>query len=240
MCFSAAASFAAAVPLLGGGAYCVFKSIKGDRRYFAMALMPLIIGIQQCLEGAVWIGVGNGDIDFAHAASMAYMLCVWVFWPSWVPFMTAMLEPSVYKKRLQLRWAGIGLIYGLVLYIPYVFQPGWVNPNILQQCMAYNTIVLPDFIMPRWITSVIYLAIIAGAPLTSSHVYIKRFGLMLLAFVPLTYALFIHAYLSVLCFFAAIVTVDLIYIISSDKCSVKTPVSNVLVRGSYAPRQEAS
>ena len=61
MCLSAEVSFAASVFLVGGGAFATWKATQINWRYLPVALMPLFAGIQQFMEGNVWVGVNTGD-----------------------------------------------------------------------------------------------------------------------------------------------------------------------------------
>lgn len=220
MCFSAIASFSIAAPLIAGGSWCVSKAIKDEPRYMALAIMPLIVGVQQFIEGIVWTEIGQGNALGAHSAAMFYLAVVWVFWPCWVPFMASSLEPNSQRKALQQKWAVIGFLFGFMLYAPYFYRPDWISPYVAGNCLAYNTVVLPDIIVPRPVTALAYLAIIGLVPLTSSHAAIRTFGGLLLLLVPMTYFFFVETYLSVLCFFAAIVTSYILLIIAKDKCGL--------------------
>lgn len=47
------------------------------------------------------------------------------------------------------------------------------------------------------------------------------------AFVPLTYFFFSYAHISVLCFFVAVMTIYIIYVILEDKCETRSPIPAV-------------
>lgn len=222
MCFTSSASFAMAGLLIGGGAFCARKSIQSGHAYLPMAIMPVAVGVQQFAEGMVWMGAENGDGALMNRAALAYMLFVWVFWPCWTAFMTAILEPpDTGKKPILLALSVMGLSFGLLLYLPYLWHPDWLRPEIVRHSMNYQTVLIPDQIMPRWLTSLVYLFFVGVPPLLSSHFAVRRFGLSLIVFVPLTYFFFVYAYISALCFFAALMTLDLIYIIAGNKCTAE-------------------
>ena len=61
MCLSQSVSFAASGFLLVGGAFAVTKAWQINRRYLPVALMPVFAGLQQFMEGNVWLGVNAGD-----------------------------------------------------------------------------------------------------------------------------------------------------------------------------------
>lgn len=220
MCFSAAASFTTAGVLAASGAYCVSRAYKQSPKYLPMAFMPLVVAVQQFFEGMAWVSAESNVSSSLYTSALAYMFFVWVFWPSWVPYMTSVLEPYQQKKKLLSSLSLAGFIFGLILYVPYFFYPSWLQAQILCHSIDYKTTVIPDQFVPRSLTALIYLAFVGAAPLLSSHRQLKIFGLSLMLFVPLTYFAYSYAYISVLCFFAAIATVQLVYIISEDKCAV--------------------
>jgi hypothetical protein len=94
--------------------------------------------------------------------------------------------------------------------------------QVLCHSLNYETRLIPDQFMPRLFTTMLYLALVGGAPLLSSHRQIRLFGWSLIFFVPVTYLIYSYAYISVLCFFAAFATVHLIYIVAMDKCHLRT------------------
>ena len=71
MCFSAEVSFTAAAILLPAGAAAVLRAYQTDRRYVPIAALPLLFGVQQALEGAVWTSAGNQHL--VEQFSFAYM-----------------------------------------------------------------------------------------------------------------------------------------------------------------------
>ena len=61
MCLSAGVSFAASALLTAGGAAILVKALRRNWRYLPIGLMPLFAGVQQFMEGNVWVGVNSGD-----------------------------------------------------------------------------------------------------------------------------------------------------------------------------------
>jgi hypothetical protein len=224
MCFSAAASFTMAGVLAGGGAYCTHKALQSDNRYLPLAIMPIVVAVQQCMEGFAWIGAETGNQMLLNTAALSYMLFVWVFWPSWVPFMTARLEPRDDKRKYLLALAALGSVFGLFLYVPYFSHPDWLQVKVFCNSLVYETNLIPDQFIPRPLTAALYLLLVGATPLISSHYHLRMFGWSLIFFVPITHYLYVHAYISVLCFFAAAATLYLIYIVVHEKCPDAVPI----------------
>ena len=73
MCFSAAASFATAAVLIPLGGYTLKTAWQKDQRYLGWASFPLFFGIQQALEGGVWLALGREDPSQVH--SLPWVSC---------------------------------------------------------------------------------------------------------------------------------------------------------------------
>ena len=54
MCLSAPVSFSAAAVLIPLGAATMRRAWSTDRRYLAVAALPVFLGVQQLIEGLIW------------------------------------------------------------------------------------------------------------------------------------------------------------------------------------------
>jgi len=147
-----------------------------------------------------------------------------MFWPLWVPVSTFVLEPDFRNRILISIFIVIGALLGPLLYLPYFWHPDWLSPEIIGHSIAYNTILLPDSYVSRTITYIFYLGMVGIPPVLSSHFHMKIFGLALLLAVPVTHFFYLHAAISVLCFFAALISLYLAFIIIGDKCPYEDPI----------------
>jgi hypothetical protein len=59
MCFSATASFGAAVTLIPASIVCLKLANELEESYWAFAMLLLMFGLQQRLEGGVWAALLN-------------------------------------------------------------------------------------------------------------------------------------------------------------------------------------
>ena len=219
MCVSAEVSFGIAGLLVVGGGFAAHKARKIDVRYLPLALFPVLIGVQQFTEGVVWVEAAAYDQNLLRMAALAYLFFVWLIWPVWVPYMTAKLEDNAQKRKLFMYFAQAGLVLGLILYLPNLWHPDWLNIEIIRHSIAYQCTYVTDAALPKDALYLVYLSIIALPPLLSSFRALNILGAGLVIFVPLTYFIFSYAYLSVLCFFAAIMTLYIIYVILEDRCA---------------------
>lgn len=220
MCVSATVSFSLSGLLVAGGGLCLYKAHQIDRKYIPMSLFPVIVGIQQAAEGYVWTGFSMNDQASINLWAMVYLFFTWMVWPVWVPFMTATLEPDHKRKRQLSSFVTAGFILGVALYIPNFWHPEWLEVSAVRNSIVYNCTFMTESLFPRWAAYLLYLFLIGLPPLLSSHLFVRVFGASLIAAIPLTYFFFSYAHVSVLCFFAALITTYLIYVIATDKCRV--------------------
>src|SRR3989344_4561522 len=104
MCFSATASFVAggALGAVGGVTMAEVK-IKAE---MPLASIPLIFGIQQTIEGVIWVSFGSGLISshrilniFAIGALISFFIANWLFNMTFISvwcFFAAVLSVLIY------------------------------------------------------------------------------------------------------------------------------------------------
>jgi hypothetical protein len=224
MCFCEPVSFAAGGVLIVGGAFAGWKAFKINKRYLPVSQMPTLAGLQQLMEGHVWMGMNNSDPSMIWWAAMGFIFFSWLIWPVWVPFSIYFLEPPASRRKLPLLgFALAGLAFGLILFVPHLFHPDWVNVRINRQSLAYEDTMFLDYVIPRWLTYLIYVFLLITPTMISTYLHIRLFGLTLIAVTVVDYAFLSFAYISFFCFLAGLGTLHLIYIIVWNKCCRECP-----------------
>tara|TARA_R110000787_G_scaffold271516_1_gene378744 strand:+ start:6115 stop:6801 length:687 start_codon:yes stop_codon:yes gene_type:complete len=225
MCFSETVSFTTGGALIVGGTFAAFKAWRLNRRYLPLAMMPPMAGIQQVLEGHVWMGVTGGDTSMVWWAAIGFMFFSWFMWPAWIPLSVYVLEPpESRRKKLLLAFAFAGAGLGLVLFVPHFLNPDWINVSVNKQSLAYEDTMFLDYIVSRPVTYGVYLSLIVLPPLISTYLHVRLFGLTLIVIVTLVYLFLSYAYISFFCLLAGLGTLHLIYIILRNKCRRECPV----------------
>lgn len=210
MCFSAEVSFAAAAILLPAGVAATQRAYKTDRRYVPIAALPLLFGVQQALEGAVWMSAENAQL--VEQFSLAYMFFSWLAWPVWVPFSVYFLEPAR-RKPMFVILAILGGVLGGTQYFPYFAHDDWLVTTFLGQAISYGGNEIFDYIIGREATYALYVSVVIGSLLLSSHSHIRIFGLLAFMVLVITYIFFAYAYISVFCFGGGLMSLYLIWMI---------------------------
>lgn len=199
MCFSATASFVAALGL-GGVALATWRQAP-RRAEWALAAFPALFATQQLVEGALWLRLDAGVHDAATAAlTQGFLAFALVLWPMLVPLATFLAEPQAPRRRLLLPLVCFGLLIGGyllwgMLAAPYV-------ASIDHASIRYNS----AFAHIRFI-EYYYLLGIALPMLLSSSRPIIVLGLANTLLLSVSKLLYETTYVSVWCFFAAIASV---------------------------------
>jgi bacterioferritin-associated ferredoxin len=195
MCFSATASFATAGALSAVGAVTLKETKKHSSIPFAS--IPLLFGIQQGIEGIVWLTFGYPMIH--TMATYAYSFFSHILWPAYVPFAVYLIEKDPKRKKLIALLLLLGLAVGL--YILFFIATKGITSEVINSCIAYHS---PH--LYQRLTLALYVAAACGSCLVSSHRVINIFGLVMIAALFISAWFFIANFVSVWCFFAAILS----------------------------------
>ena len=202
MCFSATASFVAGTTLSTIGVATITR-VK-QRSELPFALIPLLFGIQQFIEGIIWLTFSHDAPLLKQTMTYIYSMFSHVLWPIYVPFAFRVLETTPWRRTAMLWFQVAGLAVGLYLLYFIVTRP--VIAEIVGHHIVYDS---PHFFIVPVI--VIYVAATCFTGTISSHTFVRLFGgLALLSFIA-TYFFAASALVSVWCFFAAVLSV-LIYL----------------------------
>jgi len=217
MCFSATASFTAATILIPAGIYAAKKSSRLNKPYWAIALLPLIFGIQQIFEGLVWLEIEPGGGGSTRMASLGFMFYSHLFWLAWIPFACFVIEHKPLKRKLFFVLILIGSIHGLLMYLPLWFNLDWLLVELVGRSIDYKATLLYDDYLPRIVVRILYALIVLIPLLLCSDRYIKFFGFMVAASVAIATIFFGYAFISIWCYFAAILSLYIIFMLSRIK-----------------------
>jgi FtsH-binding integral membrane protein len=215
MCFSAEASFGAAVALLPAGAYCVDAAWRKDRRYLPFAVVPIVFGMQQICEALVWLGIERTNAEMTRIAALAYMGFALAIWPIWVPLALALLEERPRNRWMLVILAGVGLVFGLVFFLPLARDGGrGLSPTVVGHSIRYDLSVVPaihSFWWWAWLAG--YLIAVSGPLFASQNHRLRPLGAAVVVSALISYGLFEYAFASVWCFFAALLSLYVVHIL---------------------------
>lgn len=216
MCFSATASFTLFATLVPAGLYTVTKANHSNRVWLPFAAFPLAFGIQQGFEGFVWLGIQDGNDTMVNVASRGFIFFSHFFWLVWVPFSVWMIELNRARKRAVALVAVIGFVYGLSVFLPSFLIEDWLTVEQANRSLEYKLTLIYDGFFSRTALRFFYAVIVLGALFLSTDRRIKVFGSLVAISLIITYAFYSYAFISVWCFFAAMLSAYLAAIIILD------------------------
>ncbi|MFT6765947.1 MAG: hypothetical protein ACJAZS_000843 [Alteromonas naphthalenivorans] len=201
MCFSAQASFGAAAALGIIGLLSLRKVKKA--KIYPFAMIPIFFAIQQAFEGIVWITYNDPVNVYVNQLAMyAFLFFAFFFWPVWIPFAFAMIEPKKTRRNILYGLMGVGFAASSGL-IWSVIQHG-VSAQITCNHIRYIVDVPGNF--HYWGGWIYCLATVLPF-FVSSKKAAWLFGFVLCASVAISAYFFTAFFTSVWCFFAAMLSV---------------------------------
>ena len=211
MCFSEEASFTVATVVGGVGCYLVNK-FKHDKKLF-LAMIPLFFAIQQFSEGILWNALDNHHYPdiYSNIAQYTFMFFAYCFWPFWMPF-ALMYAEQVPGRRSMIRiFVFLGAL--MILFNAYlIFVPGPENVKIIGWNISYGESLL--------IYQIDYLFVAITSFFISSIPKMWLIGLGLLVAFVISQIVYPHAFASISCLGAAIVTAGLLFVLNKKKSEV--------------------
>ncbi|WP_299578956.1 DUF6629 family protein [uncultured Sunxiuqinia sp.] len=211
MCFSPEASFVSGAVITVIGVVTVRKVHHPAQLVFAV--IPLFFGIQQFAEGVLWLSLfTDGSETIRIFSTYFFLVMAEVIWPSLIPVSVLLMEKNE-KWRKILR---VLLILGMILsgYYAFCLISYQVSPRIVYYHVQYNNdfpslLALPAFGL--------YL-IVTIVPLFVSEVRkTKWLGILMLLSCVVTIVFFRQYLTSVWCFFAALMSGVVYWILHSSK-----------------------
>jgi len=211
MCFSSEASFAGGIIISAIGIATVKEVHKPSQLLFAG--IPVFFGIQQIIEGCLWLTIPYIEyVNIQKIGTYLFLIMADVLWPLFIPLSVLLMEENN-KRKIILR---ILLFMGLSLSLYYVFCLLFFNvtPQIMGYHIQYNT----DFPKSIALLAFIIYLIVTITPLFVSS--IKRthlLGILMFLSCLVTAIFFIQYLTSVWCFFAALISGVVFWILRDSK-----------------------
>ncbi|MEO0350737.1 MAG: DUF6629 family protein [Cyanobacteria bacterium P01_A01_bin.15] len=223
MCFSAAASFTASALLIPTGLYGCSLAISRDRCYLPLAVIPCMFGIQQGFEGMIWWATNHGQMGLANGAALGFLGFSHCFWLLWLPLAMLFLEQRPWVRRVLMGFLGVGVLFGLSLYGPFLLLSDTFAVMVNQGSIDYQTRLLYDQFWPRAVSRLVYMLIVLGPLWLSQRVQLRVAGGFIALALLVTYWFYNYAFASVWCFFAAVLSGYIVYFVgfATTECGLE-------------------
>ena len=226
MCFSANASFIVATGLGIVGGLSLLKA--HTREFKLLALSPILLGIQQALEGLVWIGINtnNTTSTWFKISAYGFQFFAAAFWPFWIPYVLYLIEHNQKSKGILGLFSCIGFSMCLIVLIAMLKTPLLVE--VIEHHLNYPFLnapmqtILPC--LPSWQLTIVhysalamYVLITVGSCFVSTTPGIFIIGILFTLGYVLSSIKYPLAFASTWCFFAAISSLIVYHIVSYNK-----------------------
>jgi hypothetical protein len=214
MCFSASVSYSSSVVLVATGLYAVRQSGRLTAPYWMWAAVPVLFGIQQAFEGRVWQLLGAGDSLAAVPYAQGFHFFSHFLWLWWFGLSAYFVEPGKFRKRIIGACTLFGVFAGTLVYAVILSHPEWMLVSVREHSVVYKFSVPYRDSIHLPITPAGLYALTVLVPLFfSSHKHVKIFGGLVVLSSLLASEIYGYAYVSVWCFFAALLSLYLVYMI---------------------------
>jgi hypothetical protein len=219
MCFSANASFATAGTLTVIGLLSIHKAAH-NKKLIPLAASPLFFALQQTCEGLVWITLNKGDTtSVLHTmCTYGFLLFASVWWPIWIPLSGYIAERIPKRKFILFLLCIIGAVTALLLFTSWTLlttQSEIANHHINYPVANYPFGITDPCIaqIMAGIIAAMYCTAVIVPFFVSSIAYAWIIGIITCIGFMVAYLFYIMAFGSVWCFFAAITSLLLYFII---------------------------
>ncbi len=195
MCFSATASFIAGGALTAAGILTL--KTNNNKRGILLASMPLLFGIQQFMEGIVWITPISSP--WHQIATYAFLSFALVLWPFFIPLSIFLIEKNEVRKRIISYCLILGCAIAVYSIFLLILNP--INSNVCANSIRY-------IVNEPHVTTAIILYVIAtvGGALASSHKMVFILGMVLALSLLISLQFYKYTFISVWCFFGAVLS----------------------------------
>ncbi|MBI9034755.1 MAG: hypothetical protein JEZ03_09825 [Bacteroidales bacterium] len=207
MCFSAAASFGASA-VLGTIGIVALKRAQNPNQYFFSGI-PVLFALQQFAEGILWIALS--DPDFAvlkPPMTYAFLFFALIIWPIWAPFSILMVETHLLRRKILKYLLVTGLIMAIYSSLQILL---FKVDSFIDYChISYKIELL--YKNNHW-SSLPYLIPTLFAFFISGNRGIRIVGIVIFIAYIITRMFYIEYLISVWCFFAAIVSILILFVV---------------------------
>lgn len=197
MCFSSTASFVAGGALTAAGIATLAHT--KDKREWPLASVPLLFGVQQIVEGFVWLSL-EWSATAQCLTTNTYLFFANILWPVLIPIAVLLVERDRERRKFMRIFGVVGVAVAAYMLYAMVF------PGITARATPDHIAYVPARNFPLWVMAGYVLAT-CGVEFFSRDKWIKFLGAAVSMSLLAAYIFYRAALPSVWCFFSAILSV---------------------------------
>lgn len=210
MCFSATASFGAS-SILGVMGVIAYTQMK-HKNQFLLASIPLLFAIQQAAEGVVWLSFTHAAFEpWRTSAMYIFLLFAFIVWPVWIPL-------SVYCIERDDRSWLLGIMVAIGACVSAYLAAGLIYYDVAVAMFdCHIRYFLPLATANIYVSSLLYLLATIMPFFISRLRYAHFFGCLFGLSYAISYFFYYHVFVSVWCFFSALLSISVIVMLHTQK-----------------------
>ncbi len=219
MCFSATASFTAGTTLsvLGVATLTQIRS----RQEVLLGIFPLLFATQQFIEGWVWLTLSQPSLSSLNSIlTYGFLFFATGVWPILCPLSVYLLESSPFNRRVLLGVSAVGMALGIYLF------GSVVTHGVSTESFSGNLLYSLNFIPFYELSKYLYLLVTSIPFLVANDKWLKLFGIVVILSFGISELFYQVTFVSVWCFFAAILSAGLYFIFRDFKSRVLNVTEN--------------
>jgi hypothetical protein len=209
MCFSASASFGSSA-LLGIIGIAALASVKSSRLK-PLAAIPLFFAIQQACEGFMWWAPNFISATGFMVIMYLYLFFAILWWPVWMPYAVYRSELQPNRKKILLGLFVIGCLFDIFALL---LSKGIARFSIEENHIQYLINGFDVYLTPL---TILYCLATIVPFFISSNWRFWIFGTLLSLALFLSNWWYFNYVTSVWCFFAALLSISILWIVKSEK-----------------------
>ena len=202
------------------GAIAIQQSRRRQRpELLPLAIMPVLFGLQQAMEGLVWLALEAGaSAADVRPLALSYLFFAFALWPSWIPWAAFAMARGRLHPSLQVLLGALslcGLLLGLGLWLPLLIEPSRLSTAVHGHSIAYSAELLLSG-KAGTMARVLYLLVIVLPLLLLPSPRLRLFALALLSTGLLADWYAHQTFTSVWCYLSALLSGWILWLVWSE------------------------
>lgn len=204
MCYSATASFSAAMGLSIIGSIGCYYSLKLHLQYLPINLLSFFYAIQQAAEGLIWVAP---ESPWSNTWAHVFLFFAFFVYPWYIPLSVSFFNPK--KRPALLMLTTLGLLFGTFLYY-FVARTPILFVKACALHIEYQVPLFGSWNLQNQLTHAVliplYIALLALPFFLSQKRYSHTIGYLTLVSAIACLVFYAQYFISLWCFYAALIS----------------------------------
>ncbi|HRH60259.1 MAG TPA: hypothetical protein PL045_06795, partial [Chitinophagaceae bacterium] len=191
---------------------------------YLFACIPLVFAIQQFAEGMLWLALRHTGYEWGESFfTYTFLFFAIVVWPVWVPLTIRMMERNAERRKIMMYLLCTGVVVSVGTGYVLLSNPVHAVSGINHIHYSFNMDMDTKYI--QTIFALLYSIATLISPFISTVKRMKWFGYVLVASSVFAVTFYNGFVISVWCYFAAVLSVIILWIIAGARNSIRNNVN---------------